>query len=252
MEEAEQEQQRSGPWKRLYGSLCKKAAGASHLTMKNFFNNEGERSSNKTEELEEANLQLQKLHLDLMWKAIFHKTEGKGKTAQSKYHWYRSHKDQEQQTDLLSEKPERQDTDSAVLGLQLQKYLQDLKQEAAKHQTKTSFCLKVKLSSKESRKAAAAQPETVAWCEGHSPDNHLNASKHTEGDIAGVVWRWEWHGLSDGWCWEKSNRREREKQKNQKRRNLAGRAIQIQLSTSYAVEGDVMGFHLLKKCSFNE
>lgn len=149
MEEAEQEQQRSGPWKRLYGSLCKKAAGTSHLTMKN---NEGERSSNKTVELEEANLQLQKLHPDLMWKAMILKTEGKGKTAQSKYHWYRSHKGQEQQTDLLSEKPERQDTDSAVLGLRLQKYLQDLKQEAAKHQTKTSFCLKVKLSSKECRR----------------------------------------------------------------------------------------------------
>lgn len=102
--------------------------------MKNFFNNEGERSSNKTEELEEANLQLQKLHLDLMRQAMILKTEGKGKKSQSKYH-----KGQEQQTDLLSEKPERQDTDSAVLGLQLQKHLQDLKQEASKHQTKTSF-----------------------------------------------------------------------------------------------------------------
>lgn len=91
--------------------------------MKNFLNNEGECSSQKTEELEEANLQLQKLQLDLMQQAMILKTDGKGKKTQSKYHWYRSHKVQEQQTGLLSEKPDRQDTDSAVLELQLQKHL---------------------------------------------------------------------------------------------------------------------------------
>lgn len=100
-------------------------------------NTGGECSSQKNqsaqaEDLEEVNLQLQKLHMDLMQQALSLKTDGKEKKAPTK--WYRTHSDQQQQTDQVSVRPENQDKDSAVSELQLQKQEVLEEEEAANNQ----------------------------------------------------------------------------------------------------------------------
>lgn len=50
------------------------------------------------------------------------------KKTSSIYQWYRTHRDQEQQTDRLMETPERQ---GSAVSEQLNKHQQDLEEEAA-------------------------------------------------------------------------------------------------------------------------
>lgn len=76
--------------------------------------------SAQEEEVEKVNLQLRKLHMELLQQALSLKTGGKEKKAPTRYQWSKIHRDQEQQTDQLDEAAERQGTDTAVLELQLQ------------------------------------------------------------------------------------------------------------------------------------
>lgn len=76
-------------------------------------NTEDECTSQKTqslpaEEVEKVNLQMQKIRMELIQQALTLKTGGEETKAPTKCQWYRTHRDQEQQTDKLAETAEKQ------------------------------------------------------------------------------------------------------------------------------------------------
>lgn len=85
----------------------------------------------EAEQLEKVNLQLQKLNKDLMQQALSLKPSGTERK-KNKHQWYRTHRDQEQQTEPL---------ESAVSELQPQNDKQDLKEDAATNQNEKDLLL---------------------------------------------------------------------------------------------------------------
>lgn len=143
----------------------------------------------QAEEVKKVNLQLQKLQMDLMQQDLSLKTHGEAAT---KYRWYRTHGDQEQQTELEDEAAsEQEDKDIPMLEIQqlskknldleeaqlkvghLEKDLLRIKEEAQEEIEKTQASIsdqlehlkngnkEVSAAEKKSRGAAAGPSETV-------------------------------------------------------------------------------------------